>query len=73
MASPEEYPLKGQEGLEAMAGNAEVEPLEALDEDLSVQTCEALVASERLVERRKPIACPRNGQSIHHYEKGNRL
>ena len=64
---PEENPLKGQEGLEAKTGNAEVEPLEAFDNDPSVQTREALVASEQLVDRRKPNACPRNGQSIHRY------
>ena len=40
--SPEENPLIGREALEAMAGNAEVEPLEAFGTDPSVQTCEAL-------------------------------
>ena len=54
---PKENPLKGQEGLEATASNAEV-PQEAFGTDSSVQTCEALVASEQLVNRRKPIACP---------------
>ena len=56
--SPEENPLKGEEGLEATAGNAEVEPQEAFDNDPSVQTCEALIASEWLADKRKPITCP---------------
>ena len=43
---PEENPLKGWERLEAF------------NNDLIVQTCEALVASERLVDMRKPITCP---------------
>ena len=41
-----------------MASNVEVEPLGAYGTDPSVQTFEALAASEQLVDRRKLIACP---------------
>lgn len=44
-------PEKIYQVLEGTAGNAEVEPLEALDTHLSEPTCEALAASTELVYR----------------------